>query len=656
MSFNKKILIFFLFSILGYIAGVVISGLTSNFSNILGLLTSQITFAVTICCSALSLVFVLTAKAPESKNSFRSGKTKSGDSHDQFFDAAWITKKQLETNPEFMYSTWESLPSVKKSGIVIRNILENNKYSVNMYNPINTLIIGTTGSGKTTALIEPTIRIFARTSEKPCMVITDPKGELFDHHAGYLKQQGYKVIVLDLRKPFQSDRWNPMENAFLIAEKARNIYNEVSVHKGGKPEDFKLKRYQDEAFGNEWYEFNKCAYPNKTTLETNVGIRKQELMDDAENELREIACAVCPVSSQGDSSNWERGAQDYLYAIMLAMLEDSFDSRLGMTKNKFIPYNVTQIGFYRDSNGGQFDTVRNYFKGRPETSKSVMLANGVINNADVTMRGFLGILQGNLSLFQDSGISYVTSASDISFDNFVDQPTVFFLKIPDEKTSRHPIATICISQLYKKLIEIASANLPDLKLPRTVYFIMDEFANLPKIPKMDTIISVCRARKIFFEMAIQSYSQLDDKYGKETANTIKQNCNIQIYVGTTDLQTQKEFSEKCGNISLEMENVSESKGEKDSKSKTTSKQLVQIPLISPYELGQIGINNAVIQIFNQNPIKTPLTPWFNTPQFERILYTGPVAQAKPINFEELYYSMKQRNKICVSSSPFDSDF
>ena len=46
-----------------------------------------------------------------------------------------------------------------------------------------------------------------------------------------------------------------------------------------------------------------------------------------------------PIENKNDPS-WERGAQDFLYGLMLAMLEDSLNPELGMTKDKLNFYNL----------------------------------------------------------------------------------------------------------------------------------------------------------------------------------------------------------------------------------------------------------------------------------------------------------------------------
>ena len=70
----------------------------------------------------------------------------------------------------------------------------------------------------------------------------------------------------------------------------------------------------------------------------------------------------------------------------------------------------------------------------------------------------------------------------LTLKNIATKPSAIFIKIPDENATRHPLANIYISQLYKILIELANER-QELSLPRNVYFVLDEFGNLPKIEK-----------------------------------------------------------------------------------------------------------------------------------------------------------------------------
>ena len=621
-----------------------------------------ITNKVTLIILGVGLAFVglyYIAKLTKPDNKAKAsgeGTTKSGDKISQYYDARFIRESELNTLSKFMPYTWSTIKTAKKDGIVIRSAVQGGKLHINMYDPIHTMIIGTTGSGKTQTYINPSIRILSQIGTKPCMVITDPKGEVYNDNSIQLKEAGYRIIVLDLRYPYASTRWNPMDNAYVQYHRAAQLIKEIKIHRGDKPTTYDLKLADDpKNFGEEWYEFNSSAYAKKEQIRSDLDAKAQELRDNAENELREVASSIVPIESKTDSS-WERGAQDFLYGIMLAMLEDSMDPNLGMTREKFNFYNLAKIATFKDDDpDNPFGTVRNYCAFRDKFSKVPSLTSTAINNAPNTTRSYMGVLMSRISIFQDAGICYATSYNDMNFDDFTDQPTVLFIKVPDEKESRHCIATMCVSQLYKKLVEKASET-EKLRLKRNVYFLLDEFANLPKIDKMDSLITVGRSRGIFFSLVVQSYSQLESKYGKEVAETIRGNCNIQIFIGTEDQKTREEFSKMCGEVSIETQSTSTSKsdGEQGGTNRTQQAQRVTRPLIYPYELGQLEKFEVIVKIFKEHPIRTKMTPFFATPQFDKRKAKEEYAPSKPLNEQAIYYDIRERNrKVRKSSGGFD---
>ena len=70
--------------------------------------------------------------------------------------------------------------------------------------------IGTTGSGKTTGCVEPQLRAIAYQKNKPNIFITDPKGELYNHNAEFLQDQGYQIFILNFKDLSRTDKWNPL--------------------------------------------------------------------------------------------------------------------------------------------------------------------------------------------------------------------------------------------------------------------------------------------------------------------------------------------------------------------------------------------------------------------------------------------------------------
>lgn len=83
------------------------------------------------------------------------------------------------------------------------------------------MIIGSTGAGKTRRLLLPSAMNYALSSTygktKNSLVLTDPKGELFQYLSPYFKSLGYKIITIDFKNPLKSTRYNflsPVIEAF----------------------------------------------------------------------------------------------------------------------------------------------------------------------------------------------------------------------------------------------------------------------------------------------------------------------------------------------------------------------------------------------------------------------------------------------------------
>lgn len=83
---------------------------------------------------------------------------------------------------------------------------------------VHTIVVGTTGSGKSESLIKPSILTIADSGES--MIINDPKGELYNEYSGYLKKKGYGVILLNFAKPRCGDQFNQMENVNTCMQKS----------------------------------------------------------------------------------------------------------------------------------------------------------------------------------------------------------------------------------------------------------------------------------------------------------------------------------------------------------------------------------------------------------------------------------------------------
>lgn len=91
-------------------------------------------------------------------------------------------------------------------------------------------------------------------------------------------------------------------------------------------------------------------------------------------------------------------------------------------------------------------------------SKAFITAEPVVNSAEVTRQGAFSNIGPALKIFEDLGIQNITCKNDIDLFQFTSKPKALFLIIPDEKTNRHIIGSLFISQLYKVSVFVANNN------------------------------------------------------------------------------------------------------------------------------------------------------------------------------------------------------
>lgn len=536
----------------------------------------------------------------------------------------WQTLKEIRKN--FTSVNYNELKYKNIEGIPLSAELKSKKLDITFVKPIHTLAIGTTGSGKTTNFINPMIQILSESKSKPCMLISDPKGELLEMHYNKLISSGYEVYVLDFRNPYNSTKWNPLERPFLNYQRMLKLESEISDEIDDEGKIIKL--------------FNGIEYENEDVLNAALQLEKQKLYDEVYEDLHDIATVLCPIKSQNDPV-WDSGAKNFILAVLLAMLEDSNEA-LGMTKEKYNFFNLTKIASHTDND---CKDLISYFTKRNPLSQCVTLSKQVLDGTDKTRLSYLSTAMDRLSMFSDKSICSLTSANEIDFLKLTDKPSALFLQIPDEKETRHPLASIAILQAYKEFVRKAN-TMPNLTLSRSIYFLLDEFGNLPKIEKLEQMITVGRSRHIWLVLVVQSYAQLYKVYGDKAAEIIKSNCNIQVFIGTTDQKTREEFSKLCGNYSVITRNVSTNSSKLNEINSSSS--VKERPLIYPSELQLLNndknMGNAIISVFGYYPIKSKFTPSFKCPLYSLMKTKERSNTGRYFDEEKVFYDIGERNK------------
>ncbi len=102
------------------------------------------------------------------------------------------------------------------------------------------------------------------------------------------------------------------------------------------------------------------------------------------------------------------------------------------------------------------------------------------------------------------------------------------------------------------------------------------------------MLTVGGGRKMRFNIFLQSFAQLDQKYGKEGAENILDNCHTWIYLRTSSFETANKISKKLGNYTISTYSQSTSYDKSQTNNSSSSMNLMARPLLTEDEIIRIA--------------------------------------------------------------------
>ena len=389
----------------------------------------------------------------------------------------WATDKEMKKNlkkidPRAESTTYAGVP-----------LINNGKEIWVDAGEWHNLVIGSTASGKTESIVQPMVKTLAKAGES--MIITDPKGEIYERNAEELREKGYNIVLLNFRNPQNGNCWNPLTLPY-------SLYKDGNVDKA------------------------------------------TELLDDLAKNI------LYDESSKGQDPFWENTSADYFVGLCLALFEDAKEEEINLNTINL----MTTVG---EEKIGGTTIMKEYFSDKDQSSPAyINVASTLMAPAD-TKGSILSVFKQKIKLFSSKqNLSEMLSHSDFDMKDIGKKRTAVFIIIHDEKKTYHPLATIFVKQCYETLVDVAFEN--GGKLPFKTNFILDEFANMPPLKDADAMVTAARSRLIRFTFIIQNFAQLSDVYGKEKGDTIKGNCGNWIYLISSELSALEEISKMCGEV------------------------------------------------------------------------------------------------------------
>ena len=421
----------------------------------------------------------------------------------------------------------------RKEGIILA---EKNYLPLDKRGNVNVLVVGGSGTGKSASYSIPNAYQMLGS-----YVFTDPKGELYDRTAGYLKEHGYKIKVLNLVHPQFSDGYNPL----------MHISSEIDVD---------------------------------VIANTIVKGQKSE-------------------GSKGSDPFWDDSAEMLLKALIYYLMATRPEEEQNLAS-------CAEMVRAANSNGGS-NLLTELMSQLPYDHPARMNYKSIEIAPEKTYSSILSTLQSKLGKFDSKEIAELTSTNTINFEDIGTEKTAVYVISSDTHGAYDFLLTIFFSQMIQQLYDYADNNGGVLK--ERTYFILDEFANIGRIPDFDKKISTSRSRRISFSVILQNLDQLEEIYEK-AHETIIGNCDTHIFLGSNSQKTVEYFSKALGEKTISHQNISTNRDKEHNKTGTSdSDQIMGRALMTPDELRRM--NNDLCIIFEKGikPIKANKYYYFKKP-------------------------------------------
>ncbi len=417
-----------------------------------------------------------------------------------------------------------------------RILSQNLKVGMNRLSNYNMLIMGSSGSFKTTSVMHQNLLQFGAS-----YVVLDVKGDTQRKLGNAFLKAGYTIRSLNLKIPQKSDRINPM--AYIECEDdllrvVKTLQDAARPNKQSNADPFwedGSRLYLQSLFYYEW-----------------LAAREAKRLAEFNNILNLVNLENQKISVTVGSKEIEK--------TRLEMLMDDL----------------------ADEHGENYPPVRDYRKlktGAPETVGTIVL-----------------MINAMLAICETAEIKRVFSGNDINIRELgcgiggdATKKTVLFLVAPDNNNAYNFIFSMFYTQMFDLLIRASDDELK-APLPIRVEFWMDEFYAGARPADTDVLLGVVRSRNISMIPILQSVSQIKTLFRDDKWETMMDNLASVVYLGSGPMaeSTHKFISDALGKTTIDTLTDNISKGnhgstglnfQRTSRELMTSDEVKQLPTV-----------------------------------------------------------------------------
>jgi type IV secretion system protein VirD4 len=248
---------------------------------------------------------------------------------------------------------------------------------------------------------------------------------------------------------------------------------------------------------------------------------------------------------------WEKAEKNLLQALMHYV-----QSMTVPGTNDLLPIEKRSFGaIYRLLSDESFAELEGRFNELPR-SHPAKAPYGIFKLAHRQIWGNIAIGLGNrLAVFQNKMIDEITARSDIDLALPGREPCIYYCVISAQDSRYEFLSSLFFSCIASRLMDHARREGDGGRLPVKVNLLLEEFCNIGNLGA-DFLkqLAILRGFGINCQLLAQSVPQLAGRYPKSEWEELISHCDVMTCLGANDMMTAKYFSDKCGKVTIRVDN------------------------------------------------------------------------------------------------------
>ena len=329
------------------------------------------------------------------------------------------------------------------------------------------------------------------------------------------------------------------------------------------------------------------------------------------SELKQIATILGSLNSSGSDQFWITGAVQILFICLVAVKNTADEQQLHIGRVREL---LNEIG--KNLSGFPPRLLRKELKTKLTALDEFMHKNldartlveyqAFMAQDSKVSSSILATARSAIDLWSDPDIVEFSQGNSVDIEALRQEKTIIYIIVPEYQLSYFAIIiNLFYSASFDHCIRHPQGN--------PVFYFLDEFGNLPKIPNFASIATTLRKKRCSLSLILQDLSQLTTVYGKDEAQAIfAGGMQNKLFFAGLDLESSRYLENVLGMRTAYDFITATGKMDLLNNLRTVAK-----PLLPASEIRMMKPDEAILVSGSLKPSKFTMKPFYKNRKMQR---------------------------------------